>query len=377
MKTVNIKKDPLDLAVRWLLNSGIQSPQGGFYAWYDLDKREHSFLYSEITGYAITTLLFLNSIFKENLYIEKAELAAGWIMEAALHRCGGVLTRFFKQDQAGDEAFSFSGENIYSFDSAVVLYGMANLYKVTKNERYLKASTTLASFLIEKMQNEDGSLRPVYNAKRDEIVSPGTKWSNQPAGFLAKASMGLTDLSEITKDERYHDAAIRLCQHALTTQEDSGRFITEAQSKTTHLHAHCYAAEGLLYTGTSFGRSDFIESAKKATEWAMGHVDEKGINELYDPETGSFNELQRTDILAQVLRLGLIFSADKDKQDALKQILLSYQHSDDHSIQKGGFFYGKGRSHLNAWCAMFSLQALSLLRSNELIPDSKRLDLFI
>lgn len=377
MQSTKTVEEALSSARDWLLDSGIQSPEGGFYAWYDLDKKEHSFLYSEITGYGITTLLFLNSVSKDNIYIEKAERAAGWIIASALHRCGGVLTKLFREDYAADEAFSFAGENIYSFDSAVVLYAMVNLYKVTKNKSYLKAAIALASFLIEKMQNRGGSLRPVYNAKKNKMAELGNKWSNQPSGFLAKASMGLTDLYEATGDKRYRDAAVRICRYALTTQENSGRFITEADSRTTHLHPHCYAAEGLLYTGASLKKSEFIESAERAAEWAIAHLNEKGINELYYSRTGSFNEFQRTDILAQVLRLGLIFSMAEDKLNQLKQLLLTYQYADGHSIQRGGFFYSKDRSHLNSWCTMFSLQTLLLLKSKELISDSRRVELFV
>ena len=55
----------ITLGERWLLSSGIQETQtgtpmrGGLHAWYDLPKASFSFFYTEITGYAVTTMLYL------------------------------------------------------------------------------------------------------------------------------------------------------------------------------------------------------------------------------------------------------------------------------------------------------------------------------
>jgi len=246
---------------------------------------------------------------KDGRLIEKAKKAADWITASSLHPSGGVKTRLYQDDDKADPLYSFYGQNIFSFDMGMILYGIINLYRVTLEQRFLDISNMLAQFLVYKMQNKDGSLSPILNAKTGEVVrQKDDKWSNQCGGFHSKVSMGLVDLFRVTKERKYREAAIRLCEYALSTQENSGRFITDGTSRTTNLHPHCYTAEGLLYTGVFLSIESFVKAAKKATEWVVTNISSGEIHELYDPLAGTFNEVQRSDILAQALRLGVIFS---------------------------------------------------------------------
>ena len=53
-------RNELELVENWLVFSGIQdqsneeSKHGGVYAWFDKNINSYAFLYSEITGYALT-----------------------------------------------------------------------------------------------------------------------------------------------------------------------------------------------------------------------------------------------------------------------------------------------------------------------------------
>jgi uncharacterized protein YyaL (SSP411 family) len=376
MQKSKIKENAIDLTSKWLLDSGIQADSGGFYAWYDLDKKLYPFLYSEITGYGITTLLFMNKVFDNSIFIDKAKKAASWIEKYALHPCGGVMARLYKDDVTADNMYSFRGENIFSFDTGMVLYGLVNLYRLTHEEKFFQISKIIANFLINKMQNNDGSLTPIYNAGKNKMIEYQDKWSNQRGSFHAKVALGLVDLFELTRDSKYQEAVIKLCSYALLHQEDSGRFITDTATKNTNLHPHCYSAEGILYAGIYFKIPTFIEQARKATEWIFSNASDKGINELYEPSVG-FGQSQRSDVLAQVLRLGLLFCIDEDTLKRLKARLLEYQYLGDNESQNGGFLYSKNSLHLNSWCSMFALQALQLYHNRGLVEKGKRLDLFI
>src|SRR3989338_2339056 len=129
-----LKRLPLDLASGWILNSSIQSEKGGFYAWYDSDKGEYPYLYSEISGYGITALLFLSKLFGADELIGRARMSADWLIRTSLHPSGGVRTRLYKNDETADETYSFSAENIFSFDTGMVLNGMINLHGVTSEK---------------------------------------------------------------------------------------------------------------------------------------------------------------------------------------------------------------------------------------------------
>ena len=352
-------ESPPALAARWILESGIQSPRGGFHAWFDLSAGRHSFLYSEITGYGITTLLFLSRMTGDRGIIDRAARAGEWVLSEALHPCGGVRTRRYGEWETADPFYSFSSGTIFSFDTAMVLYGVVNLYRETADEQFLGAAVSMARFLTDTMQAGDGALLPVFDPRRRAAATlDDGKWSNQRGGFLAKASLGLIDLFRVTGDRRYRDAAVRLCDYALSTQESSGRFITDRRSGTTNLHPHCYAAEGLLYTGTALEVARYIEAARSAVRWIFSSTSPGRINELYAPSTGAFNDVRRTDILAQALRLGIIFSCDAGLAE-LREELLNNQYRGGEAGQRGGFLYTGGGQHVNSWCTMFALQALA------------------
>lgn len=370
----NIKR--MEAISNWIFNSGIQSKEGGFHAWFDLDKKEFSFLYPEITGYGITTLLFLNRIFSDTIFVESAKKAADWIINCAMHANGGIKTRLYKDNVTSDPSYSFKEENIYSFDTGIVLYGIANLYKITKENKYIDASIKIANFLIHKVQDKEGWFLPIYNGKSGLTKERFDKWSNQRGSFHTKIALGLVCLYEITQNECYRNSVEKICRNALLKQDKSGRFITNYSDNTTHLHPHCYSIEGLLYTGVSLNIPEFIEASQNAVKWMFEQVHEHGLNEIYRPSTKDFNDLQRADILAQAMRLGLILNY-REKIESFKNALLSYQYLGAESGQYGGFFYTKGSRHINSWCTMFSLQALAIDNDNSLVSESNSIDLLI
>ena len=93
--------DPVLLASNWITGSGIQhkgsdpSLRGGVSAWYEIDENIYPFLYSEITGYALTTFLFLHRIYGQGKFLKFAQNASNWLIQNALHADGGVKTRFY------------------------------------------------------------------------------------------------------------------------------------------------------------------------------------------------------------------------------------------------------------------------------------------
>ncbi len=365
------------LTKNWLLYSGIQNinkePKlnGGFNSWYDIDKENYYYIYSEITGYGISTLLFLNKYFEEQALSERAETAADWIMNIAMHKLGGVKTRYYFYEADGQKNYSFDSEILYTFDTGMVLNGMINLYKPTKNKKYLDASIKIADFLINKMLKEDGSFYAYLDVKKNSLVDTEDKWSTQSGSYHSKLAIGLIDLYKSTNDEKYKDVAIKICDYALTFQTQEGRFISFRDSKNTHMHPHSYSAEGLLYAGIKLNIPRYKESSKKALLWALSNqLESGGVASLYIKSEDNFIKNERTDTLAQILRLGsllikygLLDINYLKNLEKLKNRLISFQEKEGR--QKGGFKYGFEEDgtkldHLNSWCTMFAIQALIL-----------------
>lgn len=350
-----------DEVKNWLFDSGIQNADGGFNAWYDLKSNSYPYIYSEITGYGITALLYLDSI-------TNAVKAADWIIKHALLDSGAVLARKYSDSWQGSRDYSFESGDVFSFDTGMVLFGMVNLFKHTGKGKYLKTAKRIANFLLT-MQKKDGLFNPIYHSKADKFDDRNDKWSTQAGSFHAKLSLGLLAAYDITGEKKYQESAIKICDATFKFQEADGRFITSRDEGTTHLHPHCYSCEGLYYAGKKLESDAYMKAAFKGIIWALkNQLLDGGMPCIYDKNTG-FNRNQRSDTLAQVLRLAIYFLADgaaliqdyKSNIYNLASKLLSFQKTEGK--QAGGFYYGytedgKRMDHINSWCSMFALQSL-------------------
>ena len=209
---------------------------------------------------------------------------------------------------------------------------------------------------------EDEKMHAVYNTSTEKVLEQEDKWSAQLGNYHAKVAIGLLGLEEITGKQKFEKAARKLCEFALEKQLPEGNFETNSISKSTHLHPHSYSAEGLLFTGKFLKENRFVNAAEKVTALTMANQQENGgVNAFYN---GECNQSQRSNVLAQVLKLALALKAmgklesvSAESLSMIRERLLEFQH------KSGGFLYGTEldrsiKNCVNAWCTMFVLQAL-------------------
>ncbi len=375
-----------DLAAKWILESGIQNAtkeirtNGGFNGWFDVTSKTYPFIYSEITGYGISSLIYLKKIYKSGVFSERAIAAAKWLINNAITPEGGVLTKYYYDNNNADERYRFENQNVFAFDTGIVLYGLCKVAAETNSEEIVVNCRKIADFLVSNMLKKNGELNAVWDLKRNEPFNDENKWSTCSGSYHSKIAMSMIAMHELTGEKSYRKTAERICETALKFQQPDGRFVTH--SGNTHMHPHCYSAEGLLYAGNKLDRKDFIESSAKASNWAMNQQKENGgIPFLL--ENGKFVLHERTDVLAQVLRLASIFKqktmliAGADRINKLRNRLLGFQVKEGQ--QRGGIkfgfdFDGTEKGHLNSWCTMFSMQALEMNTSYKL---GKKIDMEI
>ena len=255
MTDISSEKNRTDLLKEWVIKSGIQNissdekKNGSFNAWYDIDKNAHSFMYSEITGYGITLLLHLYDITHNKIFLERAKLAGDWLLDQALHDCGGVIVRIHHDGKADN--------NVFSFDNGMALFGLSHLARESNISKYSDGAKTIADFLLS-LQRSDGTMNAMFDVARSDAANNGTKWSTQPGGYHAKVSMGLMAISDFLGNSKYEKSAEKLCDASLQFQEPSGRFVF---GNKTHLHPHAYACEGLLYANCFLKKKMLIPRA--------------------------------------------------------------------------------------------------------------------
>ena len=355
----------------WLLHSGIQRTDptlgipGGVHAWFDRARGTYSFLYSEITGYAITSLVHLYSRQADPFYLERAELAADWLIKEAMEPNGAVLCR---QHNTGWD------RTLYAFDAGMGMNGLVNLYKRTAKPRHLAAARTIGDWLTASMQRSDGGFFSKFNSETQEPHNTGEKWSTISGSFLVKLAIGLLNLDDATGDGRYAEAAKKLCEWGLALQHEDGRFPTTQSSSITFVHPHCYTAEGLLVAGQVLGERSWAEAAARAVAWiAPRQLADGGFPAYFI--NGEFVPAASPDITAQVLRLWLLLPPNLqvaiplDPGAAIEAVARA-QCQDGPAQEAGGFsagaawFFGEPADHtgehVNSWVTMFTLQTLAL-----------------
>jgi rhamnogalacturonyl hydrolase YesR len=387
MKEDTIKKR-IKLAVDWLLNSGIQSASGYFTGWYDMDEGKYPFIYDEMIGYGIETFLFLYDQEKRSEYLDKATMAADWLIKHMKYRGddpmakGAFMWKYDLPDGPWDT-------NVYAFDTGICLSALVDLFRFTRKQRYLNSAISAADWLVNAMQNEDGSFKACYDPKS---LSFGTgRWSKMPGSYHAKLSIGLLKLHKITGDERLKESMKNLCNWVLKLQDEDGKFKTNGNSEDVYVHAHCYAAEGLLYAGKELFDRRLRGAGIKAVNWLLSAQKPNGaIARWYERAyfNGGLSPDENTEALAQTIRLLLICNNDEhgttnhrnplsDKLEKALNRLLTMQHLGTGDKEAtGGFYYaildGELVPHINCCATLFSIQALKMCldwKSGKFSPD--------
>jgi uncharacterized protein YyaL (SSP411 family) len=259
---LGIQPQFFECAFNWLLKSGIQDNsedltyRGGINAWYDVRDRRYPFIYSEITGYAVTACLFYHRLSGGPEYLRAARMAADWLTRHADPSCGLVPTRL------NHSSFNlpYYSSYVFTFDEWIIAYSLACMAEVSGESSYLKKAIQIADFLLEKTVREDGFFYPMFNIVDSTAVTPNDTWSWQAGSFHAKALLGLKKLENLTGSGLYRAFALKILTRTLKAQQTNGRFISRMTDGSTHLHPYLYTLEGLLCFGLSEDNHTCIEA---------------------------------------------------------------------------------------------------------------------
>ncbi len=352
--------------LRWLLSSGIMikegEDKGGIYGWKNPEPPLYPFIYSEITGYAITCFSWIYDEFRSSHALQAAVECSKWIMKNMTSSCliaaGKIKTEGFSQKGQLSNLF-------YAFDNGMIMIGLLNLYKITKTSNLLSVAECIAQSIISRFF--DGSkLTALLNSEFRPLssISGNVKWSTLSGAYHCKLSMALLELSRLTGNQYYSQISNSICRYALELQKSNGRFITNPQHEETYLHPHLYACEGLIYAGISQSSPSFYRAGINGIKWAI---------KLLDSASGklprsTLESTEQSDCIAQLLRLVILSRSALTKFlnsslvdtaiDRLYSRLLDFYIAvgEDH----GGMRYNPTSPSACSWCTMFTMQALRL-----------------
>lgn len=360
-------------AAEWLVGSGVQVMSDnplhhqGFASWYEADTQSMPYVYSEITGYLVTQMCDLYDQTGDQRFLASATGAADWLLRTVHEPTGGFRCLF----PLKPSRFDYKYDQIYVFDTGVIISGLVNVYRASNQDRFLKAAIKAADWIIEQAQKESGGFYPVYDLEKQSFIENDSEWSLCSGSYHTKVAIGLVNLYQATNDAKYREAAIKACDFALTFQQTDGRFISFPGEGGTNSHPHSYSAEGLWVVGKVLGREDYLQASAKAADWLLSWQSVEGyIPRHFHNGEPLYNE--RVDILAQALRLASIHLAEgrlpdteavRAKLEKLVTVIIRNQATSDDSRINGGFYFGRLSSgdvmpHVNVWVTSFSIQGL-------------------
>ena len=380
------------IAIDWLTNSKIRNLDetntmafGSFNKYYDLHKKSCPCAYTEITAYAIELFLDLFRRTNDQKYYEVARLAGEWIGRMQYdgtdgNAIGGFLECLYLHD-------SSKAYNIYSFDNAIIIGALSDLYKKTGFEKYSRLAAEAIEWLFRVMCNSDCSFKALYDlntksfsnkARSWLILMPKSKrlrnmWYRSCGCHHGKMAIGLLKYYSIHKDPQLLENVRSLLQWLLSQQDREGYFKVNPESNAVFLHTHCYATEGLLYAYSQLKDAELYEAARKAGDWLIKIQRSDGSLPAWF-NNGQVYPSVDSSAVAQAIRLwSVLYSGTGDvhyynsTKKALKY-LLSMQCTELSSDMLGGFYlvefdfkFIKYRiKSLYSWPTMFAVHALNL-----------------
>jgi hypothetical protein len=362
--------------ITWLLSSDIRinegKNKGALYGWKNLNPPSFPFIYSEITGYAITCFSWIALEFGNQDALEAAKQASDWI---ARNMNSNLLVA--RPPVGGNESNNLSNL-FYSFDNGMIVIGILSLYKMTKKDNLLQLAERMIRVLIDRffdgeklIPRLDKSFNPIGHDEKEGLV----QWSTISGAYHCKLSICLLELSKLTDNQQYTRISNSLCKYAKRLQKSTGEFITNPGSNIVYLHPHLYACEGLIYSGIKQSNESHYSAGLKGIKWAMDQVNLNSNRGLFR-DTGK-GSLEQSDCTAQLLRLLILCRSDLEKtveKSKLTKVidrlhLRLFEFYIPAGEGQGAMRYQFSKDTACSWCTMFSMQALRLWSSK----DSRKL----
>lgn len=355
------------LALDWLTQSGIQDENGGFYAWYRIESNEYSFLYPEITAYAIQLLCKIH-LLGNAIALPKAIKAGNWLL-ANQNRDGSFFCKQYhlKGNLQNDESF-------FVFDAGAISRALFSLYRLSLDKKYLDAALKTLT-LILSFQNTDGSFN-AGRAPNGDIINNG-HWSQTSSCHHLKLLIPFLQAYQVTLSDKYVQASKKLLDWGLNLQLNDGRFVEFSNSERTYTHAHCYATEGLLGSSWYFDGIDSLlrKRIQNAINWLLGNQNSDGS--FYNWNDTCRERIKVSESVSQALRLFLLtsnseFNAQFNVEDHVQQgfiFLKRMQLLNGNKRALGGIVYGesdgKKLRDVSTCSTIFALHAAMLQDFNQ------------
>jgi hypothetical protein len=329
----------------WFLHSGIQEPDGGVARFYVADRQLNRPVSTEITGYAVSVLLYLAARTRRSEYRERAEQAGQFLVRRAWDPAAAVFP------------FECSPERplAYFFDCGIIARALVQLWRATGGEEYRRYAVACGQAMAADFPRAENGVEPVLELPAKRPLARGETWSRQPGCYQLKAALAWYELHAAAGREGFREAYEDMLGRALASHGDFLPGSPDPHRVMDRLHAYCYFLEGLL----PVARRPEAAEALRAGIAAVSRL----LREIRP-------EFARSDVYAQLLRLRILAeaagAAEVDREAAGEEAacLRRFAIDDPDPRLRGGFYFGARNGsfvpHVNPVSASFAVQALAL-----------------
>lgn len=337
----------VEAALGWLLNSGIQQPNGGVARYYRADTHAYRDVSTELTGYFLSAVIRPG---RDNALPEQA-LGAGRFLIGQGFDAQSELFPFELSTPAD------SGPRLaYFFDCGIIIRGLVRLWERTNESAFLDAAERCGLALVSRMRRVDGAFFPLFNLDTGEPFEGADRWSLRSGVYHLKVGLAFRELSVITGLGEFDACLGDLKRWCLERHEAFLPGHDNSDGVMDRMHAYCYFLEGLLpYAGLEAASSRALQFGILKLE---NLVRELGPGFL------------RSDVVAQLLRLRLfaekfgVMELDRRQAEEEAAIVRGFQQEAADPAIQGGFAFarraGQTVPHVNPASTIFALQALDM-----------------
>ncbi len=334
-------------AGQWFLHSGIQAESGGVARYYLSDSRRNAPVSTEITGYAVSTFVYLHQRTGENRAMDAARRAAHYLVLTAWDERSATFP--FEPIRGGAPAYA------YFFDCGIIARGLLSLWRATREAEWLESAKRCAlSMAFDFMADE--AMHPVLSLPDKQPLAYEPRWSRQPGCYQLKSALAWLDLSCETGERELAAPFHRMLDYSLATHSAFLPGDADHEKVMDRLHAYCYFLEALLsVAGEHRCRAALSDGIERVAAYL------RDIDPLF----------ARADVYAQLLRIRLF--ADRLKVAPLDLSAASEEAGRLETFQAtsgldsataGGFWFGRKQGRMmpfvNPVSTAFGLQALAM-----------------
>ena len=335
-------------AGRWFLQSGIQEPNGGVARYYRSDLLKNAPVSTEITGYAISALLFFYERTGNSEYLDRALRAARFLTRTAWDQALGTFP--FEHDVNGAQSGGFA----YFFDCGIIARGLLAAWHATKEVEFRDAAVATGRAMLADFCSSE-AIHPILELPSKSPLPYQHRWSASPGCYQLKSAMAWFDLFEWTGERDFLRAYGRALDAAFANEPGFLPGDPNCEKVMDRLHAYAYFLEGLL---------PMLDREECASVFCAG----------LDRMAGHLREIApqfvRSDVCAQLLRLRLFgdhlgvakLDLEAAAYEAGQAAAFQLQSEDPHIA--GGFGFGskigQRLPYVNPVSTAFAVQALAL-----------------